>query len=87
MYVNVCEIFFSEIVSDSYERETKQRLNGSTGSWPEGTRQGGVRAATTPFQALFGSLRQLRHTIPEKRIFNAWSTKRSLFAKPFHGWV
>ena len=27
------------------------------------------------------------HTFSEKRIFNAWSTKRSLFAKPFHGWV
>ena len=25
--------------------------------------------------------------IPEKRIFNAWSTKRSLFAKSFHGCV
>ena len=29
---------------------------------------------------------QLRHTIFLKRIFNAWSTKQSLFANPFHGY-
>jgi len=37
--------------------------------------------------ALFGLASTVAHTLPEKRIFNAWSTKRSLFAKPFHGWV
>ena len=31
--------------------------------------------------------KEVARTIPEKRIFNAWSTKRSLFAKLFHGWV
>jgi len=38
-------------------------------------------------RALLVFVSQLRHTISEKRIFNAWSTKRSLFAKPFHGCV
>ena len=37
--------------------------------------------------ALFGCIAWVARTIPEKGIFNAWSTKRSLFAKPFHGWV
>ena len=36
-------------------------------------------------QGCLVSLLQLSHTIFEKRISYAWSTKRSLFAKSFHG--
>ena len=43
--------------------------------------------ATIRTQALFGCLARVARTIPEKKILHAWSTKRSLFAKLFHGWV
>jgi len=38
-------------------------------------------------EALFVSVSRVAHTIPEKKISHAWSTKRSLFTKSFHGWV
>ena len=40
-----------------------------------------------PARRLFGCIAWVAHTIFEKRISHAWSTKRSLFVKPFHGWV
>ena len=46
-------------------------------------RRPGAAVAEAPFV----SVSRVAHTIPEKRILHVWSTKRSLFVKPFHEWV
>ena len=42
---------------------------------------------SAPVWSCLVCIAQVAHTIPKKRISHIWSTKRNLFAKPFHGWV